>query len=312
MKCIVCKNPTDLKVPRHNAAFCVEHFNEHVLRQVSQVIKKFKMIKKNDRVLLGVSGGKDSMGAWKILTNLGYNVLAVHINNGFGEFSQKSENVVRVFAERNNLPLEVYSFEELAGFSLQRAQKHTRKPICSLCGTLKRYLLNRLAFDLECDVIATGHNLDDECAFLLGNVLHWQMGYLKRQYPILKEEKGLVRKIKPLARLTDYEMSLYVKTFNVDIVENECPYSRGATSHYYKDILNALETQFPGSKSFFYFGFLKRLKPFLFADKEEEKGEDLRYCSECGYKTLREDKCFVCALKEKIYTETRTGDSSGM
>src|SRR5436305_421490 len=84
--------------------------------------------------------------------------------------------------------------------------EQTRRAPCSGCGLAKRYLFNREAAERGYAVVATGHNLDDEAATLLGNVLHWQSGYLARQSPVLEaEDSGLVRKVKPLYRLSEHD-----------------------------------------------------------------------------------------------------------
>lgn len=298
MKCRVCRQPAVIKVPRHNAAFCAVHYREHIHRQIERTIKKFRMFTHDDRVLIGVSGGKDSMALWKALLELGYQVQAVHLNNGFGEFSEKSESVVRSFAEAYDAPLEVFHFGELYGFSFHEALRVVKKPVCSLCGIFKRYSLNQLARELGCQVVVTGHNLDDETAFLMGNVLHWQLDYLKRQYPVLEAEPGMVKKVKPAVRVTDKELRDYAEICGVDFVTEKCPHARGATSHFYKKVLEQLEDEYPGTKANFYFGFVDRLSPLV-----KGSGQDLQpdsFCSECGYKTLLEGKCFVCTLKERI------------
>ena len=63
-------------------------------------------------------------------------------------------------------------------------------PPCSGCGLSKRYLMNRVALDHGMDVVATGHNLDDEAATLFGSVMHWQTEALPlrspRQRPLLR------------------------------------------------------------------------------------------------------------------------------
>ncbi len=126
------------------------------------------------------------------------------------------------------------------GAPFGEALRISRKPACSLCGSLKRYWMNRLARDMGCAAVATGHNLDDETAFLLGNVLHWQMDYIRTQSPARGEEPGLTRKIKPLYRLTDEETRLYAELEGLSFVREECPRSGGATSHLYKRFLDRL------------------------------------------------------------------------
>src|SRR5262249_58021442 len=86
------------------------------------------------------------------------------------------------------------------GYDIPTAAAATRRAPCGACGLSKRHLFNATAVDHGYDVVATGHNLDDEAAVLLGNVLRWETGYLGRQFPVLPASEGFVRKVKPLVR----------------------------------------------------------------------------------------------------------------
>lgn len=308
MKCTVCKESAYIKIARHNSAFCETHFHEHVLRQVIRTIRRYQMFSRDSRIMIGVSGGKDSMGAWKILSELDCRVLAVHINNGFGDYSRESEERVRRFADAHGLPLNVYSFEGLMGCDFESACQISRKPTCSLCGTIKRYFLNRLALDHDCEAVATGHNLDDENAVLLSNVLHWYVGYMYRQSPVLPAEAGMAARVKPLVMLTDREMKKFVEMHGIAVAEGACPHSKGATSPVYKETMDSLSEQMPGVKAAFYFGFLRTFKDQLPQPGHRAADADgINRCPRCGYKTIKPDKCFICDLKEKIAVEKTGG-----
>lgn len=295
MKCVVCRERAEIKTARHNCAFCDDHFRKHIHGQVEKAVKKFKMFDENSRIMLGVSGGKDSMVAWHILSDMGYKVHAVHLRQEFGDFSEKSEEVVRSYASDKNMPLEVYKFSDLMGCSFEEVKRISRKSSCSVCGTAKRYFLNQLAKDLNCDVVITGHNLDDETAVLFGNVLHWQEGYLKRQYPVYEAEGGMVKKAKPLARITDEEAAIYAGIESIPYLPMKCPESAGAKSHNYKDVLKLLQKDYPNIKAEFYFGFLERLSPVL-----KPEPYDKPVCRICGYNTTNPAGiCNICSIKER-------------
>jgi tRNA(Ile)-lysidine synthase TilS/MesJ len=306
LKCTVCRGPAGIKTRHHNGKFCRPHFFEHIERQVLRVIERYEMFSRDERLLLGVSGGKDSMAAWDLLTRMGYEVVAVHIDAGFVELSQRSTRRVRAFADARGLPLRIYTYPELIGADFEVVRHYSRKPVCSLCGTLKRYFLNRLALQLGCDAAATGHNLDDETAFLLGNVLHWQLGFLRRQGPVLPAEPGMVRKAKPLVRLTDEDTRLYVDARGIEVVETPCPHAAGATSRAYKRHLARLEAEYPGSRADFYFRYVDHVREHMPADRESAQ-VGVRHCSRCGYKTLRADLCYVCALRQSLIAEEAAG-----
>lgn len=72
MNCTKCKTKAVLKLPRHNAAFCKSCLNSFTQDQVVRAIKSQEMFKKDDRILVAVSGGKDSLALWDLLMKLGY------------------------------------------------------------------------------------------------------------------------------------------------------------------------------------------------------------------------------------------------
>ena len=134
-----------------------------------------------------------------------------------------------------------------------------QRPACAVCGLSKRYVFNRVAVERGYDVMVTGHNLDDEAATLLGNVLRWQDGFLARQRPLLPATDGSqVRKCKPLYRLSEREMAAYCIVTGIDYIVEECPLVDGNTGQELKAALNLIEQGSPGTKAQFLFGFLDR------------------------------------------------------
>ena len=157
----------------------------------------------------------------------------------------------------------------------------TRRPACSACGTMKRHYFDQLAIDRGFPVVATGHNLDDEAARLLGNTLHWQMEHLARQRPVLEPtHPRFVRKVKPLYRISEYEAAVYAFMRGIDYVVDECPNAAGATQLVYKDMLNRLEAASPGSKLIFLREFLQRGQRGIATDATEQRPPQT--CEHCG------------------------------
>ena len=148
------------------------------------------------------------------------------------------------------------------------------------------------------DVVATGHNLDDEAAVLLGNVLRWDTGYLGRQHPVLPAAPGFVRKVKPLVRLGERETAAYCVLQGIDYQVEECPMAAGNRHLGYKEVLNALEDRSPGSKAAFLFGFLERGHERFAGDAEHERDE-LGECTVCGAPTPG-DVCAFCRLRSQV------------
>jgi uncharacterized protein (TIGR00269 family) len=145
-------------------------------------------------------------------------------------------------------------------------------------------------------VLATGHNLDDEVAVLFGNVLHWKVGYLRRQNPVLQADKeGLCRKVKPFCRFYERETAAFAIIRGIDYIYDECPYSRGATSLRNKDILTQMEHNAPGTKMHFYTNFLKAKSEGLLCETVDLANE-MQACTQCGQPTTAEGDCAFCRL----------------
>lgn len=309
MNCTKCKTKAVLKLPRHHAAFCKDCFNSFVHDQVYKAIRSQKMFEKNDRVLVAVSGGKDSLALWDVLLKLGYKTDALYVDLGIGSYSESSREKVLHFSETvatgYGAVLHVHTVDQAEGAGIRELAIMARRPTCSTCGTIKRYQFNQAAIRHEYDVMATGHNLDDEAARLLGNVLHWQTEYLEKQGPSLPASvDGFAKKVKPLYRLTERELAAYCVLNKIDYIVEECPMAQGARTLLYKEVLNRLENESPGTKQMFYWGFLEKSRmtetPTTIAEKDRSS---LRPCSSCGQPTTIEI-CSYCKLMARAKTST--------
>ncbi len=292
-RCQKCGQKANVYLPQHRLSLCKNHYIEWYLKRVEATIREFGMFGKGEKVLVAVSGGKDSLSLWDALHKLGYKADGLYINLGIGEYSQRSKALCERFAKERGLELHgVELSKEIA--TIPEIKRVENRPACSFCGQLKRYYMNRFAKEKGYRVIATGHNLDDESATLFSNVLSWNMGYLSRQFPVLSEGDGFVKKVKPLVKFTEKENALYAFLSGIEYVEEECPFSEGASSIEYKKILSELEEKSPGTKLRFYMDFLRRLHPILQSEKVH-----LRPCSVCGEPTTAE-VCSLCRLRERL------------
>src|SRR5260370_616961 len=116
-----------------------------------------------------------------------------------------------------------------AGPPVPAGAGRTPRPPCSACGTMKRHYFDAAALEGGFDVLVTGHNLDDEAARLMGNVLRWQTDHLARQRPVLPAtHPKFVRKVKPLYLTSEYETAVYAFMRGIDYIVDECPNAAGA------------------------------------------------------------------------------------
>jgi tRNA-5-methyluridine54 2-sulfurtransferase len=304
MRCRKCPHKAVLAIPRHSTAFCPACLTEFVIRQIERAIHEEKMFTKTDRVLVAVSGGKDSLTLLDVLHRLGYAVSALYVDLGIGEYSRASKSKVEQFTEPRGIKLHVHEVQENEGAGINELSALVRRPACSTCGTIKRYHFNRTAVEHGYTILATGHNLDDEAARLLGNVLHWQTEYLEKQGPSLPDSvEGFAKKVKPLYRLAEREIAAYAIVNRLDYIVEECPNSKGAKMLLYKETLNRLENESPGTKQMFYWGFLAKQK-IESIDRPSMAESDraiLQPCSKCSQPTTSEI-CGYCRMMARAQT----------
>lgn len=311
MKCRVCGQKAVVNMRQHKLALCKDHFLEWIPEQTERFIEKYKMFTREEKVLVAVSGGKDSLSLWDILQRLGVQADGLYICLGIDDqrapigeglsYSSESQRLTEKFAAERSLKLHIVDVQKEYGATIpQFALKSHRgrgKP-CSVCGLVKRHVMNRIARDFGYDVLATGHNLDDEAAVLFGNTLTWAGEYLLRQGPVLPGTPGLARKVKPLCRIYEREMLAYALLRGIEYIYDECPFSFGSTSIYYKQLLNRLESDRPGVKQSFYLSFLEARKSGLFAEREEIQAE-LHLCPNCGQPTSAPGLCSFCRMMSR-------------
>jgi tRNA-5-methyluridine54 2-sulfurtransferase len=296
MKCRKCGGTAILELRRHNAAFCAPDFQEFFRNQVREAIRKHRMFTTDEPVLIAVSGGKDSLALWDVLIDEGYRTTGLYLDLGIFDYSVESRAKCEAFAAARGVPLMIKRVEEEVGAPVPVIKQVTRRPPCSGCGLSKRYLMNRAALEAGMPVVATGHNLDDEAATLFGSVMHWQMDALPRQSPALAStHPKLVRRVKPLYRLSARETAAFAFLRRIDYIVDECPFAKGATSIAHKEILNRMEDASPGAKHNFLFDFLDKARVAF----ERVEAVELKECTRCGQVTTG-TLCAFCKLADQV------------
>ncbi|MBU2487999.1 MAG: adenine nucleotide alpha hydrolase family protein [Proteobacteria bacterium] len=290
-KCTRCKAPAAVRLPSHNSMFCPDCFDQFFLTAVIRALK-IVPLPREAPVAVAVSGGKDSLAVWDVLHRLGFETRGVHLDLGIPQFSEASIDAAREFAEKRGLPLAVHSLEELFGHPLPRIRSQVRMDICSVCGTVKRSYLNLLARQAGAGVLVTGHNLDDEAARLMGNLIHRRKRYLEKLYPFLAAaHPAQAARAKPLYRVDEAEIRAYTSLNHIRPAQGGCPFSRGATSTYYKTALLWMEGEMPGTKRDLLWGHIRENGP--------PQGDAFGSCERCGEPTGA-PLCGVCRLKDRM------------
>jgi uncharacterized protein (TIGR00269 family) len=298
--CKVCGEKAQVEVRSRGFALCKAHYLDWFVKETEKTIRRHKMLLPGERVLVAVSGGKDSLALWDVLSRLGYQAVGLHIELGIGEYSRRSLEVTEAFARERGLELLVVDLKEAYGFGVPELAWLSRRVACSACGLSKRYILNQVAVEGGFRAVATGHNLDDEAAVLFGNLLNPQEDALARQGPVLPEKPGLAARVKPFYRFSEREVLSYTLLRGIRYLHEECPNAKGAKSLLYKEALNLVEKEMPGAKLRFLDGFLEKVQPRLQGEGEVA----LRECERCGYPTTGA-VCSFCRMWEAVYRRAK-------
>jgi uncharacterized protein (TIGR00269 family) len=299
MRCRKCGQKAVINMPEHRLALCKEHYLEWLPIQVERWIKHYGMFAPGARVLVAVSGGKDSLSLWDMLYRLGYHPdgLYIHLGiRGSAQYSEQSLKFATRFAKARGLNLKVAkvipSKEDELVRNIMSGLVDGRP--CATCGITKRHIMNEAAVQGGYDAIATGHNLDDEAAVLFGNTLTWSTEQLARQAPVLPAADGFALKVKPLCRIAERETAAYALLSGIEYVYDECPFSEGNQMLYYKTVLDKIEADRPGTKLKYYLSYLQARDNGFFTKQNDPMGLSLNHCPRCGQPTTSTGLCAYC------------------
>ena len=304
-KCRFCHREAYIFIRQANLPLCEEHFPWWFERKVERTMKRYKMVKPGDRVLVAISGGKDSNTLLSVLGELsgrmGFEVASITLDLGIegNSYSRLSVEVARSIAGELGIEHHVVSIRERYGFTLDEAVGIVRRPPCSLCGLIKRYALTDVAREMGFDALATGHTLNDMARFLLSSYITASLGELVRLTPVSASElPGIPRRIKPFYESLEEHIRAYADLRGLRYMEDGCPYARSAPTDLLRSFLEGLEARSPGMLNAMVRGYVKHIRPALEAYLKDRLPE-LRPCSRCGMPSSG-DICAFCRLREKV------------
>jgi uncharacterized protein (TIGR00269 family) len=294
MRCSRCKKKAVVSSPR----LCRLHFITYFEDKVKQTIREHGLIRSTDSVCVAASGGKDSTNVLYLVKKLvaPKRLLALAIDEGISGYRSHTLSDLKHFCRDNKIELKIIPFKQEFGMTLDeiiRSKKAGLKP-CNICGTLRRYLLNK--YSRGFDVVVTGHNLDDESQAVMMNIFRNQMDILSRLGPATGiPRKGFVQRVKPLYLCSERESLVYSLLMDFGVSFNECPYITESYRADVRDMLNDYESVHKGTKLNIVGHFLSSL-PGL---KARYAGSSPVCCSVCGEPSANE-VCNACRLVSMI------------
>ncbi|MFX1252336.1 MAG: TIGR00269 family protein [Promethearchaeota archaeon] len=291
----------------HGQIVCKSCFVRLIEQAAVKTISEYKMLSYRDHLGVALSGGKDSIVLLHILKKIikpHTQFTAIMIDEGIANYREDGLEKGRQAAIKEKVPLEIFSFKSLFGWTLdeviERAnKKNYQKAECAICGILRRQALNISARKVGVDKLATGHHLDDEAQSIIMNILrgdHIRLNRLSR-IPISKNPL-FVPRLRPLVKIDENQVVLYAFAENLIYEKAQCPYAHSAMRNDIREFLSQQEFKRTGTLR-----NILRIHDLFFSNQEtmqKQKGlETIRTCKKCG-EPSNKIACEACNLLELI------------
>ncbi|MBN1682174.1 TIGR00269 family protein [Candidatus Bathyarchaeota archaeon] len=284
--------------PYSGERLCSNCFITSIKDKVQNAINVYGMLEHNNRIAIGVSGGKDSLTLLHVLKQIedethGSEIIAIFIDEGLEGYRNEAEKIVNQTCQDLKIELIKLSFKKLFNLTIDDFAKKNRKlSICSYCGVLRRRALNEGAKQVNADRLATGHNLDDMAQSALLNLLRGDLSKMQSLFPGGFYKKGFVRRIKPLCEVPEKETTFYSLLQNFEFQSYKCSYAHEAMRNDVRDWILEMEEKRPGTTHTIFQTSLK-----LIPKKIDKKQNICEKCSEPTSSNL----CKVCQMIEDYF-----------
>lgn len=250
---------------RNRKSVSQKKLEKRIIRLAGQAITDFDMIREGDRVMVAMSGGKDSYVLLDTLKTLQarapihFELLAVNVHQHIPEFPLEQ---LRDHLERSGVP---YHIEDQDTNSLIQKLIPEGRNVCSLCARLRRGILYRVAREKGCNRIALGHHMDDIVSTLLLNLFYG--GRMKAMPPALLNDRGDCTVIRPLAYVRESETEKMARNRGYPLAaKGICGAGENLKRQEVKALMKQWDREFPG-RIYNIFMSLTRVSPSHLMDR---------------------------------------------
>lgn len=236
---------------------------QKLLSKARKAIQDFDMIQENDKIAVGLSGGKDSLTLLHILKNYQrfspqkFELIAITLNPGGVDNSP-------LYKLCKDLDIEFHEVQTNIKEIVFDIRKE--KNPCSLCANLRRGALNDTAKKLGCTKVALGHHKDDAIETFVMSLFY--EGRVNCFSPKTYLDKQGITVIRPMVYIEEYMTKKATKEFKYPVIENPCPANGSTKRQDVKELLAQLNNTMPGVKRNI-FGALNNSEKLFIWDKDK-------------------------------------------
>ena len=266
-----------------------------ILGYIRKADQKFDFFHENDKVMIGVSGGKDSMVLLKALAQyqhfdcVNFEIVPVILDLGFPGFDSKP---IEEYVSSLGLKLIVHDSKEVFQI-LKVQQKDTKNLPCSICSRMKKAAINKVAKELGCNKVAFAHHGDDAIETLFMNEIFG--GRVASFQPKMHLDRADIEFIRPLILCHEDDIIRAQKEEKIPAFPSHCPNDGKTMRSEMKSLLKEIYKKYPSAKDNF----------FLMMENHEK---EIMYYTDIFYKVERKDLSFkpvITATDSRVETKLR-------
>jgi len=268
-------------------------------KETKKAISKYNLIQKGEKVIVALSGGKDSTSLIYILHKLGFKVEGLMIDLHLGNWSETHKANMANFCKELEIKLHIVDLKKEFGhgicFIKQIVKEKKNLTGCTVCGVIKRWILNKKSRELKSNKLATGHNLDDECQTVLMNFLKGNLSLGINSTPKtgitdvdLPIHPKFTQRVKPFFFIAESKIRRYAEKMKFPILYERCPCAIGTyrveTRAWLKDIDNKNKLR-----------IVKNFQQVIKKLVGKRKTIKINSCKICG-EPARKETCNACEM----------------
>ena len=223
-----------------------------ILGSIRKADQKFDFFHEKDRVMLGISGGKDSMvlaltlSKYKEFKCVNFEIVPAILDLGFPGFDATK---IKEYLKSIGLDLKVIDSKEV--YPILKAQQKDAKHLpCSICSRMKKAAMNKVAKELGCNKVAFAHHGDDAIETLFMNEIFG--GRVATFQPKMYLERSEIEFIRPLILVHEHEIIKCIKEENIPVFSSHCPNDGYTMRKEMKDLLASIYEKYPSAKDNFF------------------------------------------------------------